>query len=123
VTATADVAGITLIGKADGSSFEYRIGSLTPVTVTGAGAVGATTKQEVTFTFGTAVNLSAGALVTVNGSVGTVEKVEGTEVLVSFVTPLTLGASVTTFTVGSSATPLEAKTSGEVVTLTSVTIQ
>ncbi|GKV57411.1 hypothetical protein NCCP2222_33580 [Sporosarcina sp. NCCP-2222] len=120
VTATADSADIKLVGKADGTQFTYRIGSLTPVTTENGVREADATKQEITFTFSTAVNVSVGAAVTVNGTTGTVASVESQKVVVTLDTAIPVGTPVTTFNVG--ANPLKSKLTDKVVTVTGVSV-
>jgi len=99
VTATADTAGIKLTGKADGTNFDYRIDDLAPVVIEGVKEAPAV-KQQITFTFSTAVAVSANAAVVVNGIAGTVASVEGTKVVVTLDAPIAETTPVTTITVG-----------------------
>lgn len=115
VTASEVAGDIVLTGKADGTNFTYRIGSLTPVTTTNGVKAAAAVKQQITFTFSTAVAVSAGAAVTVNSTTGTVASVEGTKVVVTLDNPIAAGTPVTTFNVG--ATALKSKLTDEIVTI------
>lgn len=122
VTATVvNTNDLKLTGKADGTAFNYQIGSLTPVTVNNGVKDATATKQQITFTFSTAVNVSAGATVTVAGTTGTVASVEGTKVVVTVDNAVAVGTTVNSFTVGTTA--LKSKLTDKTVTFpTTVTV-
>ena len=124
VTATADSAGIKLIGKSNGEAFSYQVDSLTPVRVdngsAGSGSVSA--KQQITFTFTASVNVSAGELVQVDGVIATVVKAEANKVVVEFGSPKSGTVNAITVQVDGVWTDVKSPLSGKKATISSIMI-
>lgn len=97
VTATADSAGIVLMNK-KGEAFTYQVDTLASVYVNNGKPGVESSKQQVTFTFTSSVNVNVDEKVLINGTEATVTSVNGNKVVVE-ASSLRTNDAITTFEV------------------------
>ncbi|MEO4054101.1 S-layer homology domain-containing protein [Solibacillus sp. CAU 1738] len=121
VTATVVGANVVLTGKADGSQFTYKVNARTAVTTINGvpGVVG--NGQQITLTFSSSLNATAGDDVKFNGVAvnGTVASVSGSTIVIELNSGVTVtsGTTVTALVIGTN-NDIKVPTGADVITIT-----